>query len=65
MQTQAGHEQQELEGGNGIGGEGAGAGGKEARKGCRGRCFRSTISIPMVKLETRGQERHQMRLEWT
>ena len=41
-----------------------GAGRREARKGCRERCFRSTISNGMAKPETSGHERHQMGLEW-
>lgn len=41
-----------------------GAGRKEAQKGRRERCFRSTISNGMVKPKTSGHERYQMGLEW-
>lgn len=38
---------------------------ERSQEGCGGRCFRRTISTRMVKLETSGHERYQMRLEWT
>lgn len=41
-----------------------GAGRKEAKKGRRGRCSRSTISNGTVKFETSGHERCQMGLDW-
>ena len=41
-----------------------GVGRKEARKGPRGRCSRSTVSNGTVKPETSGHERCQVGLDW-